>query len=84
MYLRVYTIMLSYNQQGKIFLRGADYMVKVARSYRLSAETLRMIDEIVERFSSTLSKVTATQVIEEAVREFYYKVNSADERGNDK
>lgn len=57
--------------------------MKVARSYRFSAETLRMIDEIVERFSSPLSKVTATQVIEQAVREFYYNI-SADERGNDK
>lgn len=47
---------------------------KVARSYRLSPETLRMIDEIVERFSSPLSQVTATQVIEEAVRRLYDEI----------
>jgi vacuolar-type H+-ATPase subunit D/Vma8 len=48
--------------------------MKITRSYRLSAETLGMIDEIIEKYSNTLAKVTATDVVEKAIQELYEKL----------
>lgn len=45
-------------------------MKKVSKNFRLSPDVLRMIDEIVEFYTtiSPLGRFTATDVVEEAIR----------------
>lgn len=46
-------------------------MNKVSKHFRLSPGVLRMIDEIASLYSSPFGKITATQVVEQAIQRLY-------------
>ena len=48
--------------------------MKVSKHFRLSPDTLRMIDEIASLYSSPFGKVTATQVVEQAIQRLYAEI----------
>ena len=56
--------------------------MKVSKHYRLSPDTLRMIDEIVEFFIaiSPIGRVTATDVVEGAIQRLYAETIGNEEK----
>lgn len=50
--------------------------MKVSKHFRLSLDVLRMIDEIASLYSSPFGKVTATQVVEQAIQRLYAEIEA--------
>ena len=53
-------------------------MNKVSKHFRLSQGVLRMIDDIASLYSSPFAKVTATQVVEQAIQRLYVETIGKD------
>lgn len=55
-------------------------MNKVSKHFRLSTGVLRMISEIESLYSSPFGKVTATQVVEQAIQRLYAETIGNEEK----